>query len=172
MKKNKLFILVMLLPAVGFLLSGCFGGKKYKKVSVPVYRFGDETEQVGSNWKTEEKVYVEGVQEYRVQPGDTLSKIGRMFNVSTTELSSYNGISDPDRITVGMRLQIPPVSMQESSTPHLSKDENRITHQVESGETLWQIADIYGVDVEILKETNHLESTQISTGQILYIPLQ
>ena len=170
-RKSYIFFLGFLLALV-FIGSGCTFGKKYRKVNVPVYRFGDEAEIVEEEKELERKVYVEGVREYRVKPGDTLSKISRSFNISIEELAEFNHITDPDHIRVGMYLQIPTASMHEKSYQSLSKDENRITHEVERGETLWGIARLYGVNVETLKEANNLDDTTLTEGQIIYIPLK
>ena len=172
MKNINILILGGMLALLMFLGSGCMFGKKYKKVSVPVYQFGEQVEGQGSEWTTEKRVLVEGVREYRVQKGDTLSNISRMFNVSVSELAEYNHITNMDKIRVGMYLQIPPPSMQQKEETTYSQDENRITHTVESGETLWGIAQLYGVKVEILIDVNNLSDTTLSTGQVIYIPLK
>ena len=44
---------------------------------------------------------------YKVRKGDTLSGIAHRAGVSTRELMELNGISNPNRIYVGQRLQIP-----------------------------------------------------------------
>jgi LysM repeat protein len=45
---------------------------------------------------------------YRVQSGDTLSKIAVRFNVDQAELMAVNGITDPDHVELGQELKIPP----------------------------------------------------------------
>ena len=44
---------------------------------------------------------------YTVAPGDTLSKISKMHNVSVSSIVSANGISNPNKIRVGQQLTIP-----------------------------------------------------------------
>ena len=86
MKKKFVFLVLISI----FISCGCSLNKKYKKVSVPVYRFGDDTVALKDedSKDIEKKVYIEGVKEYRVKPGDTLSKISREFNaVSYTHLT-------------------------------------------------------------------------------------
>ncbi|MCU0474548.1 MAG: LysM peptidoglycan-binding domain-containing protein [Anaerolineae bacterium] len=46
-------------------------------------------------------------QTYVVRTGDTLSRIARQFNVTTTDLARANDIGNPDNIRVGQRLVIP-----------------------------------------------------------------
>ncbi len=46
-----------------------------------------------------------------------------------------------------------------------------IYHRVEKGQTLWWISKIYGVDLdEIISSNNIKDSTQIDTGQTIFIP--
>jgi len=44
---------------------------------------------------------------YVVQPGDTLWRISRIFNVDLEDLAATNGITDPSQIAVNARLVIP-----------------------------------------------------------------
>jgi LysM repeat protein len=45
---------------------------------------------------------------YRVKRGDTLTKIASHFRVSVSAIVSANRIADPDRLTEGQTLRIPP----------------------------------------------------------------
>jgi LysM repeat protein len=42
-----------------------------------------------------------------VQAGENLTKIARQYKIALTELVSSNGITDPNRITIGMKVTIP-----------------------------------------------------------------
>lgn len=44
---------------------------------------------------------------YVVSPGDTLYKIARDFNISASDLQTYNGITNPGKIQAGQKLIIP-----------------------------------------------------------------
>jgi len=46
--------------------------------------------------------------EYIVQPGDTISEIGRFHKVTVAAIIRASGITNPDRILVGEVLKIPP----------------------------------------------------------------
>jgi LysM repeat protein len=45
---------------------------------------------------------------YIVKSGDTLLHVARLFGVSTDAIIQANGLSDPDRLSEGQRLIIPP----------------------------------------------------------------
>jgi hypothetical protein len=44
---------------------------------------------------------------YKILKNDTMSRIGDIFEISVSELSSYNDITDPDVIESGAWLAIP-----------------------------------------------------------------
>lgn len=45
---------------------------------------------------------------YEIQPGDSLSDIAQRFEVRLEDLIALNGITNPDLIQAGQKLQIPP----------------------------------------------------------------
>ena len=46
-----------------------------------------------------------------------------------------------------------------------------IHHTVQKGQTLYQIAQIYGLDIEVVRRANHiLDVSKIKTGDRLWIP--
>jgi len=49
-----------------------------------------------------------GTIRYTVQAGDTLSGIARRFDVTTAAIVQANKLTDPDHLTLGQRLTIPP----------------------------------------------------------------
>ncbi len=57
------------------------------------------------------------VQEYHVQPGDTLGAIADRFGVSIEELVVANNLADPNRLDVGQVLLIPSTSSPASAPP-------------------------------------------------------
>jgi LysM repeat protein len=46
---------------------------------------------------------------YTVQPGDSVWRIAQKFKVPQDELMKVNGIDNPRRLRVGMKLKIPRV---------------------------------------------------------------
>ena len=95
--------------------------------------------------------------EYIVQSGDTLYKIANQFNVSVNDLIEQNEL--PTTIlTPGQVLKIPTL------TP------STVIYTVKPGDTLYKIANNYGVTVDAIKTLNKLTSNTLSIGQDLYIP--
>ena len=56
---------------------------------------------------------------YTVKSGDTLSGIAAQYNMTYQELAQYNGISNPNRISVGQQIKIPSATTNTSWTPNV-----------------------------------------------------
>jgi len=57
-------------------------------------------------------------QEYTVQQGDSLSSIATQFGTTADELARINGITDPNTLNVGQKLQVPkPTSPSPTPSP-------------------------------------------------------
>jgi murein DD-endopeptidase MepM/ murein hydrolase activator NlpD len=104
---------------------------------------------------------------YTVQPGDTLSSIAVQFGLETTEdvanweLLVYSNkpdvISEDDLLQIGQKLRIP--------------RGNGAIHLVLSAETLFDIADRFGVDIEdIMAENGIGDADLLNIGDELLIP--
>ena len=95
--------------------------------------------------------------EYIVKSGDTLYGIAQKFNTTVAELIEFNNLPT-SVLQVGQVLLIPKV------TP------SNVIYTVKQGDTLYQIANSYGVSVDAIKKLNNLTSNILSIGQELYIP--
>jgi murein DD-endopeptidase MepM/ murein hydrolase activator NlpD len=104
---------------------------------------------------------------YTVQEGDTLSSIAGQFGLETTddvanwELLVWSNkpdiVSEDDFLQVGQKLRIP--------------RGNGALHLVLSAETLFDIADQYGVDIEdIMSENGITDADVLNIGDELLIP--
>ena len=104
---------------------------------------------------------------YTVQDGDTLSSIADQFGLQTTEdvanwelLVQSNKpdiVSEDDFIQPGQKLRIP--------------RGNGVIHLVLSAETLFEIADEYGVDIEVIMNENGMSDADVlKIGDELLIP--
>lgn len=128
-----------------------------------------------------------GAQTYKVQPGDTLSKIAAWAGVSVCELIELNNIKDPNKIRVGQTLVLPDyakplpagakVKSESRSTPKKTTEvesvkvpEGRAIHVVVPGDNLSKIAKKYGVKISDLRTANKLSGDLIRVGQKLIIP--
>lgn len=92
----------------------------------------------------------ESISIYKVISGDSLWKISQTFNVSVTNLKSWNGLTS-DSIYVGQTLKVAPI------------------HVVASGDTLWIISRKYGTTIDALMKLNNLTSSTLNIGQVLKI---
>ena len=99
---------------------------------------------------------------YVVQNGDSLWKIANKYGITVNELKSLNGLTS-DNLSVGQVLKV-----SDSSSSSNSSSNN--TYTVKSGDSLWKIANQFGVTVSELKNLNNLTSDILSVGQVLKIP--
>ena len=94
---------------------------------------------------------------YIVKTGDTLWSIARLNNITVDELKKLNNLKS-NLLTVGQKLNVGISNV------------NNNTYIVKSNDTLYSIANRFGITVGELKETNNLTSNIISVGQKLIIP--
>jgi murein DD-endopeptidase MepM/ murein hydrolase activator NlpD len=117
-----------------------------------------------------------------VQAGQTLWAIARQHQVTVEALQAANDLSHP-LLVIGQRLVIPgltsvatspltlaPVPAAPAALP--SQPDHPISRIVGDGETLWDIAQTYGVSVEAIVESNSLTNGNlIFPGERLVIPI-
>ena len=96
---------------------------------------------------------------YVVQNGDSLWKIANKYGITVDELKNLNGLTN-NNLTVGQILEIPGNS---------DDSNNSGTYTVKSGDSLWKIANQYGLTVAELKALNGLTSDNLSVGQVLKV---
>lgn len=99
---------------------------------------------------------------YTVQSGDTLYQIANRYGISVSELMEINNLSS-NILTIGQKLLVPKTIVQQPTN-------NEITYTVQSGDSLYQIANRYGISVNELKNYNNITSNLLSIGQQLKIP--
>ena len=122
---------------------------------------------------------------YIVQPGDTLSSIAFQFGVQPGVLIEVNSIMDPNNLAVGSPLLIPGYTsattaedaggagdlMIEDGSSGAAAVGTFVTHVVQPGESLGQIAAEYGIDPVTLADANNITNGNlIRVGQQLVIP--
>ena len=102
---------------------------------------------------------------YTVKRGDTLSGIAAKYGTTYQKLAAYNGISNPNVISVGQKIKIPGTAAKQ---PEASR-----TYTVVRGDSLWGIAAKLlgkGSRYPEIKSLNGLTSDVITAGQVLKIP--
>lgn len=116
---------------------------------------------------------------YTVQSGDSLWKIARNSGVSVEQLKQLNGLTS-DAIYVGMTLSLQreasesnvqtttpkatPVVTEAPKQQETSQTITGDTYVVQSGDSLWKIAQKTGLTVNQLKQYNQLNSDRLNVG--------
>lgn len=101
--------------------------------------------------------------EYTVVKGDSLYSIAKKYNTSVDKIKKLNNLGG-DSLSVGQVLLIPGHSYD------ISDNDDYILYTVKAGDSLYSIAQSYGIDVLQLQELNNLTSTSVSVGQIIKVP--
>jgi len=108
---------------------------------------------------------------YTVAPGDTLASVARRYGLNVSDIVAWNGISDPDSVREGTVLILtPPSSSAPSSASSPSTTTTGELYVVQTGDTLWQIADRFDIDPDDLARMNGLGPDEIiRVGQTLRV---
>ena len=95
--------------------------------------------------------------EYRIQPGESLSEIAIRFGTDVETLVALNKIADPDCIIAGDTIEVLTVV--------------GAVHEVSEGETIAAIAELYGVEEEVIISANSFRPDQEpSRGERVIVP--
>ncbi len=101
---------------------------------------------------------------YIVKSGDTLYGIASKYNISVDRLRNINNLNS-DVLSVGQRLLVP-IGGEVIDT----QVTNYIDYRVMPGDTLYSIANRYGISVNELKQINNLTTNNLSVNQVIKIP--
>ncbi len=93
---------------------------------------------------------------YRVKDGDSLETIAKQFSIAPQTILWANNLSEHDSLQPGQDIIILPV--------------DGVLHGVRSGQTLSQIAKLYGVSSDAIANQNHIRNGLIVAGQEIIIP--
>ncbi len=97
---------------------------------------------------------------YVVQNGDSLYSISRMYGISVDDIKNANNLTS-NILTIGQVLTIP-TNATNSNTSNL--------YVVQKGDSLWSIANRFGVSINQIRMINNLNSDILNIGQTLIIP--
>jgi murein DD-endopeptidase MepM/ murein hydrolase activator NlpD len=93
---------------------------------------------------------------YVVQPGDTLSSIAQLFNVSTGTILSANDLSRNAVLQPGEQLVILPITS--------------IPYTVKKGDTVESIANEFNADATEIESYNNIDDSNIAAGMQILVP--
>lgn len=97
---------------------------------------------------------------YKVMKGDTLYSIAKKLDTTVDELKKINNL-DNNVLSIGEIIKIP--------TKIIDTGETKL-YQVKAGDTLYSIANKYGITVKELKAINNLSDNKLAIGQLLNVP--
>ena len=100
---------------------------------------------------------------YTVKAGDTLSGIAAKYGTTYQKLASYNGISNPNKISVGQKIKIPGGGSGGGTR----------TYIVKAGDSLWAIAAKQlgnGTDTKRLRASTVCPVTPLTPDRFLKLP--
>ncbi|HHB93078.1 MAG TPA: LysM peptidoglycan-binding domain-containing protein [Thioploca sp.] len=111
---------------------------------------------------------------YITKRGDTLYSISKTYNVSLTNLTTWNNLEPPFTLLVGQQIRITPPAGNKFQTvdyvppaPRLLKSRS---HLVAKGENLYRISKKYGYSVATIAQWNGISKPYIlSIGQRLIV---
>ena len=96
---------------------------------------------------------------YIVQSGDSLWSISKKFGISVDKLKDIINLNS-NLLSIGQKLLVKDTS---------SSDDVGVYYTVKAGDTLYGIANEYGLSVDELKTINNLKNNNLSVGQKLLI---
>jgi stage II sporulation protein D len=100
------------------------------------------------------------LQRHTVKSGESLWTIANYYGMTVDNLRQINGLTS-NELAIGQILLV-----EAKSTPPVT---TTVTHTVKAGESLYSIANQYGMTVEQVRELNNLTSTNLSIGQRLVV---
>ena len=104
-----------------------------------------------------------------VQAGEALSLIAARYGLTSDAIAAKNGLDDPNDILAGRRLILP--EPNETFAPADSGTQTDDEYIVQDGDTLFAIAQEFGVSLEALAEENDItDQSQLFVGTKLRIP--
>lgn len=95
--------------------------------------------------------------EHVVEAGETLFSISREYNISVSDLRSWNEL-ESDNLQPGQILSLLPADSAD-----------RIIHEVKAGESLFAISRRYGVTIAEIQQWNQLDGTALEAGRELIL---
>ncbi len=106
-----------------------------------------------------------GTTTYIVKKNDTLYGIANQFKTTVDEIKRLNKLTG-NTLYIGQELLIP-----SQNNNNNNNDENYDIYVVKKGDSLWLIANNYGISVDELVKTNNLSNLTLQIGDKLKVPV-
>ena len=128
----------------------------------PIFIAKAESESYTDHSSSQKKL-----QYHTIKSGESLGKIAQKYNISVSNLKSWNNIKG-NNIIAGKKLKI--YSDKKVIAKTESKSNNDGTYTVKSGDSLYSIAKQFpGISAEDIKKWNDISSDNIQPGMKLKI---
>ncbi len=112
---------------------------------------------------------------HRIRSGDTLSHLAVRYRTSIEAIARANHMRTTALLQLGKRLRIPVRGSQPPSTqpapaaPKPKENPMTVRHTIQSGDSLWSLAQHYNTTVDDIKRRNDINTEQLNLGQELVI---
>ncbi|PID28119.1 MAG: hypothetical protein CSB55_06300 [Candidatus Cloacimonadota bacterium] len=111
---------------------------------------------------------------HTVKKGETMYRISKMYDLEIIDLMEYNNL-ETFNIKEGQKILLTSENKKVSSDKppktvthkKVTKNKKGKTHTVKKGETLYAIAEMYGMKIAELKSLNNLKNNSLKAGQKL-----
>jgi LysM repeat protein len=102
---------------------------------------------------------------HRVEPKETVYSLSRRYKVSIDDIYTEN--PSAKNLKVSDLLRIPYKDFEKGANYTAPQNDKAETHTVETGETLYKIAQKYNINIKNIQKWNSLDGTDIRVGQVL-----
>ncbi|MEN8816573.1 MAG: LysM peptidoglycan-binding domain-containing protein [Nonlabens sp.] len=101
---------------------------------------------------------------YRVKNGDYLGKIANRYGVRVSQIKRWNSLRS-NNLRIGQRLYIHSRNPITSKSSTAGKTPG--TYKIKSGDSLWKIADKYGISIASIRKLNPTTTDDLKVGDTL-----
>jgi membrane-bound lytic murein transglycosylase D len=105
---------------------------------------------------------------HKVQAGETLASISRMYRVPSQSIAAANTLDD-ETLTPETKLVIPIAPGKETDTATYARAITR--YKVRKGDTVESVAENFGVPAKMVRGWNHLKGSGLGGRKVLYLHL-
>ena len=124
-------------------------------------------ESASSEEETWKAVQPQGIPDtHTVASGETWYSIAKQYQLSMLQLTQYNGHNIGDPLQEGQTLRLTPPDQPKRNEPAVDY------HEVQPGETMYQVARQYDVSIQDLMEWNRKKSFTLTVGEKLQVTAQ